>query len=138
MHAKSDNREIMISDEADEVIEELFHSLKNRHQNNLETKMRNSAILFDFVHWLYYKCHRINFNCDGSYIDFFDWIKNKKTTINSISKKYNNHCDSGVKLWRNNKDPKRITKIKPFLNKYDWEGMHFPSEKDNWKTIEKK
>ena len=34
MHSKSDNIEIMISDEADGVIEELFDSLKNRYQNN--------------------------------------------------------------------------------------------------------
>ena len=34
MHSKSDNIEIMISDEADEVIKKLFDSLKNRYQNN--------------------------------------------------------------------------------------------------------
>ena len=31
MHSKSDNIEIMISDEADEVIKKLFDSLKNRY-----------------------------------------------------------------------------------------------------------
>ena len=31
MHSKSDNIEIMINDEADEVIKELFNSLKNRY-----------------------------------------------------------------------------------------------------------
>ena len=36
MHSKSDNIEIMINDEADEVIKQLFDSLKNRYQNNLE------------------------------------------------------------------------------------------------------
>ena len=30
MHSKSDNIEMMISDEADEVIKKLFDSLKNR------------------------------------------------------------------------------------------------------------
>ena len=30
MHSKSDNIEIMINDETDEVIKELFNSLKNR------------------------------------------------------------------------------------------------------------
>ena len=35
------------------------------------------------------------------------------------------------------KNLKRIAKIKPFINKYNWEGMHFPSEKDDWKTFEK-
>ena len=31
-----------------------------------------------------------------------------------------------------------IIKIKPFINKYKWEGINFPSEKDHWKTFEKK
>ena len=37
MHSKSDNIEIMINDEADEIIEELFDSLKNRYQIHLES-----------------------------------------------------------------------------------------------------
>ena len=36
MHSKSDNIEIMISNEADEVTTKLFDSLENRYQNNLE------------------------------------------------------------------------------------------------------
>ena len=35
------------------------------------------------------------------------------------------------------KDPQQITKIKPFINKYNWEGINYPSEKDDWKKIEK-
>ena len=35
------------------------------------------------------------------------------------------------------KNPERITKIKPFINKYKWEGINFPSEKDDWKKFEK-
>ena len=29
------------------------------------------------------------------------------------------------------KDPQRVTKIKPFINKYDWEGISFSLEKDD-------
>ena len=35
------------------------------------------------------------------------------------------------------KNPERITKIKPFINKYKCEGINFPSEKDDWKKFEK-
>ena len=77
MHSKSDNIEIMINDEADEVIEELFDSLKNRYQNNLES-MKDSESVFDHVHLLYYKCDKINPNRVGSYIDSPDRIKKKK------------------------------------------------------------
>ena len=31
------------------------------------------------------------------------------------------------------KSPQRITKIKPFMNKYNWVGINFPSEKDHLK-----
>ena len=37
MHSKSGNIEIMINDEAVEVIKELFDSLKNRYQNNFKS-----------------------------------------------------------------------------------------------------
>ena len=36
MHSESNNIEIMINDEADEVMKGLFDSRKNRYQNNLE------------------------------------------------------------------------------------------------------
>ena len=31
-----------------------------------------------YTYLLYYKCHKINPNCDGSYIDSPDWKKNTK------------------------------------------------------------
>ena len=48
--------------------------------------MKDSESVFDYVHLLYYKCHKINLNHCGSYINSPDWIKNKKATINSINK----------------------------------------------------
>ena len=48
IHSKSDNIEITINDEADKVIKELFDSLKNRYQINLES-MEGSKFVFDYV-----------------------------------------------------------------------------------------
>ena len=48
MDSKSDNIEIMINDETDEVLNELFDSLKNRYQNNLES-MKGNDFVFDYV-----------------------------------------------------------------------------------------
>ena len=81
MDSKSDNMEIMINDEADEVIEEIFFHLK--------MDVKTIEFVFDYIQLLYYKCHKISLNCSGSYIDSRDWIKNKKTTINPINKKDN-------------------------------------------------
>ena len=134
MHSNCHNIEIMINDEADEVMKELFDSLKNRYQNNLES-MKDSDFVFDYVHLLFYKCHKRNPNRGGSYIDSPDWIKNKQATINPINKKNNNCFQYAVTVALNfeviEKDPQRITKMKAFINKYNWEGINFPSEKDD-------
>ena len=52
MYSKSDNIEIMINDEADEVVKQLFDSLKNRYQNNLKS-MRDSEFVLDYIRYLY-------------------------------------------------------------------------------------
>ena len=79
MHSKSDNIAIMINDKEEKVTEELFESLLNRYQIGLETSVRGSDFIFDYIHVLYYKCHKINSNRRGSYVVSPDWIKNKKS-----------------------------------------------------------
>ena len=48
--------------------------------------MNGSEFVFHYVQLLYYKGHKITPNCDGSYINSPDWLKNKKTTIKPINK----------------------------------------------------
>ena len=140
MHSKSDNIEIMISDEADQIIKKLFDSLKNRYQNNLQS-MRGSEFALDYVKLLYYKCHKIKLNRGGSYIDSRDWIKNKKATINPINKKVSKCFQYAITVGLNyeeiGKHAERITKIKHFINKYNWEAINYPSEIDDWNRFEK-
>ena len=50
MHSKSDNIEIMINNEADEVIKELFDSIKNRYQNNLQSRKVVSLTSIMFIY----------------------------------------------------------------------------------------
>ena len=45
MHSKCDKIEIIINDEEDKVMKELFNSHKKRHQNNLEL-MKGSEFFF--------------------------------------------------------------------------------------------
>ena len=115
----------------------IFNSLKNSYQNNLGS-MRNSKFVFDYVKLLYYKCHKINLDCGGSYRDSPDWIENKKATINPIDKKVNKCFQYvitvGLNYEEKGKHAERITKIKPLIIKYDCDGINYPSEK---KTIGK-
>ena len=140
MYSKSDQIEIMINDKADEIIKELFKSLKNGYENILES-MKVSEFLFSYVHLLHYKSHNINQDRGRSYIDSPDWIKNKKITINPINKNDNKCLQYAVTVMLNyeeiKKDLQKTAKIKTFINKCIWEGINPSSEKGDWKKIEK-
>ena len=110
MHSKSDNIEIMINDKADEVIEELFHSLLSRYQIGLKASMKGSEFVFDYVHLSYYKWHKINPNRGGSYIDSPDWIKKQKVKINPINKKDDRHFQYAITFALNDEKIKDILK----------------------------
>ena len=68
MHSKSDGIKIMINYEADKVFKRFFDLHKNKYQNYLEL-MKGGAFVFDYIHLLYHKCHKINLNHRGLYID---------------------------------------------------------------------
>ena len=89
--------------------------------------MKGSDFVFDYVHLLYYKFHKINPNCAGSYIDSLYWIKNKKAAVNAIKKKDHKSFQYAVKVALNHE---RITK-------HNCKEINFPSEKDDWKKFEK-
>ena len=61
------------------------------------------------------------------YIDPPDWMKNKKATINPTNKKekcFQYAITVVLNYEEIKRDLKRITKIKPFKNKYNWEGIN--------------
>ena len=66
MHTKSNNIEIMIGSDTNEVIEELFKSILQRYHENLEEKMRGSEFAFDGVNALYYDLNKISLNRGGT------------------------------------------------------------------------
>ena len=87
MHTKSNNIEIMIGGDTNEVIENLLRSLLQRYQENLEEKMRGSEFVFDGVNLLHYDLSKISLNRGGSYIKSPNWIENENATINPQNKR---------------------------------------------------
>ena len=82
MHTKSNNVEIMIGSETDEIIENLFQSFLQKYQEGLEESMRVSEFVYDGVDVLYYNLNKVSLSRGGSCIDSPKWLKNKKATIN--------------------------------------------------------
>ena len=82
MHTKSNNVEIMMGSETDEIIKKLFKSFLQKYQEGLEDAMRGSEFVYDNVDALYYNLNKVSLSRSGSYIDSPKWLKNKKATTN--------------------------------------------------------
>ena len=125
MHTRSDNEEFMNGSDTDEIIKGLFESFESDFQ-------------FDGVNFLYYDFNKISINRRGSYIDSPKWLKNKKSTINPKNNDYK--CFQyattlALNLDKINSHPERISKIKPFIDQYNWKEIDFPSTSKDWKKF---
>ena len=139
MYTRSDNIEIMFGDDNDDIIEQLFESLLQKYEENLQNKMRGSEFEFDGINFLYYDFNKTSINRGGSYIDSPKWLKNKKSTINpknNDDKCFHYAVTLALNLDKIKKDPQRVSKIKPFIEKYNWEDIDFPSTSKDWKKFE--
>ena len=139
MHTRSDNIEIIIGDDNDDIIEELFKSFLQRYEENLQEKMRGLDFEFDGVNFLYYDFNKISLNRGGSYIDSPKWLKDKKSTINPNNNEYK--CFQytvtlALNLDKIKRNPQRISKIKPFIDQYSWKDIDFPSTSKGWRKLE--
>ena len=82
MYRKSDNFEIMMRGNTNDIIRNLFNSILRRYQGGLHESMRGSEFAFDYVESLNYIFHKIDLKRSGSYIEIPEWLKNKRATIN--------------------------------------------------------
>ena len=88
---------------------------------------------------MYYDFNKISLNRRGSYIEPAKWIKDKRSIINPKNNDYK--CFQyaiTVALNRDkiNRDPQRISKIKPFIEQYNWNGIEFQATSKDWKIFE--
>ena len=139
MYTKSFNEEIMKGSDTDEIIELFSESFLKIYELNLQEKMKGSDFAFDGVNFFYYDFNKTSINRGGSYIDSPQWLKNKKSTINP--KNNDDKCfQYAVTLALNfnsiDNHPERISKIKPFINKYNWKDIDFLAMSKDWKKFE--
>ena len=139
MHTRSDTEEFMNGNDTDEIIKGLFESFLQKYEENLQEKMKGSEFQFDGVNFLYYDFNRISINGGGSYIDSPKWIKNKKSTINPINNVYKCFqyaATLALNLDKIRKNSQRISKIKPFIDRYNWKDIDFPATSKDWRKFE--
>ena len=79
--------------------------------------------------FLSYSLHKISIKRGKSYIKSPEWVINNRATINPQNK--DNKCfQYSITVALNHQNienhPERISKIKPFVDQYNWKDIDFP------------
>ena len=101
--------------------------------------MKGSDFVFDYVESLNYIFHKIDLKSGGSYIETPKWIKKKKVTINvedEDDKCFQYSVTVALNYDKIRKNHQRVSRVKKFINQYDWSGTNFSSNVDDFKMFE--
>ena len=73
-------------------------------------------------------------------------MRGKKEAINNNNNNNNNNdnnnnefknaLDDAINYQTIEKHPERVSKLKPYINKYNWKGINFPATPKDWKRFE--
>ena len=101
--------------------------------------MRGSDFVFNGINYFYYDFNRVSISKGGSYIESPKWLKDKKSTVNQ--KNNDNKCFQYATTLALNFDrvtnhPERVTKVKSFIDKYNWNDINLPTIRKDWNRFE--
>ena len=72
-------------------------------------------------------------------MDSLKWLKNKKATVNfknNDNKSFQYAVTVALNYQNIKNNPERISKIKHFIDQYNWKEISFPSPKKDWERFE--
>ena len=142
-YAYNDNIVIRTADGSNKITTNLYNFLKHKFQETSKNNLEGSSFVFDYVNFLDLKFNQVDLIIGGTYIETPKWVSNKKETINPRNNKDDdNNCFMyAITVVLNHQEischPERISKIKQFLNNYNWKNIDFPSQRNDWERFER-
>ena len=127
-------------DDTQEFIKMLYESmLKNFEKES--NSLSGSNFVFEGVDLTYVQFIRLKLKRGGSYIPTTPWIHDKKAVINPQNTK-DDCCFAysviiSIHSDETGKNAHRISKLVPFIDRYDWKGISFSSESRDWDRLER-
>ena len=64
-----------------------------------------------------------------------EWLRSKKESITNEDNCFQNSLNDSLDYQRIKKDRQKISKLKAYINQYNWKGIKFPSDKEDWKKF---
>ena len=72
-----------------------------------------------------------------SELNSLGWLRDKKEAIIRNNNSFQNALDDALNYRNIETHPERISKLKAYINKYNWEGIEFPEGPKDWKKFER-
>ena len=139
MYTKSDNLEIVMGNETDKIIKELFKSFLQKNQEGLSKSMKGNDFVFDSVDLLQNHFQKISLKKDRSYVNSPKQLKNKNVSISPKNKhgKCFPYAVIFATSYQNIKSqPERSSNIKFFIDQFDWKKIDFLVQQKDQKKFE--
>ena len=64
------------------------------------------------------------------------WLRSRKESITSEDNCFQNALDDALNYQIIKANPERISKLKKYINQYNWKDINFTSGKEDWKNFE--
>ena len=68
----------------------------------------------------------------------YEWLRSKKESIISKDNCFQNALNDSLDYQTIKTHPERISKLKPYINQYNWEDIKCPSDKESLNKIIRK
>ena len=65
-----------------------------------------------------------------------EWLRSKKESITNEDNCFQNALNDSLDYQTIKTHPERISKLKPYINQYNWKDIKFPSDKEDRKNFE--
>ena len=65
-----------------------------------------------------------------------EWLRTKKELGTNGDNCFRNALNDSLDYQNIKKTSQRISKLKPYINQYNWKDIKFPSEKEDWRNVQ--
>ena len=106
-------------------------TLVYKSEHNLERENNALLLLINDDEKYYYFAVKSKLELCSS-----EWLRSKKESITNEDNCFQNALNDSLDYQRIKKDPQRISKLKSYINQYNWKDIKLPSDKEDWKKFE--
>ena len=106
-------------------------TLVYKSEHNLERENNALLLLINDDEKYYYFAVKSKLELCSS-----EWLRSKKQSITNGENGFKDGLSDALDYQRIKKDPQKISKLKPYINQYNWKDIKFPPDKEDWKSFQ--